>query len=131
MIPKLPSRDRQVYTTLSHPFTEVSLGRHATIKPEPSEVPQNGAVDGYVKFRILPGGDNVRPQETRQKNAGLRSMGVHHRTVPGITSNHIPGLPPGFGKNFTFDAMDSKLMKFCKCPALPDSCLYRVAYRRI
>jgi hypothetical protein len=119
VIPTLPSRDRQVYTKLSHPFTEVSLVRHATVKPAPSEVPQDGAVDGYVKFRILPGGDKGRPQAIRQRNNGLRPMGVHHRTMPGMASNHIPGLPPGFGTNFTLDAMDSKLMKFCKCLATP------------
>ena len=89
--------------------------RHSTLRNSSNVVTdENGVVDGYIKFRIMPGGDGGRPHTVQQRNLAASPMGIHHRTIPAATSTYIPGLPPGFGKKFTFDAMDSKLMKFCE-----------------
>jgi hypothetical protein len=115
--PTLPSiENRQTHKSISNPFTEVSFLRHATLRNTTNAVTdENGVVDGYIKFRIRPGGDGARQQmPVRQRSLDASAMGVHHRSTPAAMGNHIPVLPPGFGKKFTLDAMDSKLMKFCE-----------------
>jgi hypothetical protein len=92
--------------------------------------PESGAVDGYLKFRIISkkvtaAQDHFSRQRSLMDRAELLSHNHGYGQIPSRgnaaslkpdadTRNNILNLPPGFGKNFKLDFMDSKLMKFCK-----------------
>lgn len=119
LYPDLPSlEDRFIDLTLENPYEQNETARHVSLRPQMSE-PLEGAVNGYIKFRILNAdfGD--------QNKHGAR--GLFRGNLPGMPRQptimdkmpllaNIPLLPPDFGKGVKLDAVDNKLLKFCTCP---------------
>lgn len=117
--PSLPLlEDRIVNLRLDNPYDDNGESRHKTLREEVFQ-PQNGAVNGYIKFRILDA--DLSDRNNRAGLLGQAALGLHRRRkfqdseAEGPFS-HVPRLPPDFGRGLKLNQTDSKLLKFCETP---------------
>lgn len=117
LFPSLPDLESRIVNLhLENPFLEGSAVRHPALKTNHT-LPEDGAVNGYIKFRIRFSAEDDtshRPQAQKATAFGQSTPAVHHRSHHPIVGDHVPCVPPDFGKGCKLDNMDSKLMKFCK-----------------
>lgn len=100
LFPSLPAaEDRLVNLAIPNPFLEGSANRHAFLRPSKT-LPEDGAVDGYVKFRIRFTREDTRSHPRAQRTVfSLSSLAVHHRNRYPIGEQNVPSLPPDFGRS--------------------------------
>jgi hypothetical protein len=116
LYPSVPDiENRMVDLHLENPFLEDSEVRHPVLRTNHT-LPEDGAVNGYIKFRIRFSEENNTGCRPRAQNAtfGQSTLAVHHRNYHPVVGDHVPYVPPDFGKGSKLDSMDGKLMKFCK-----------------
>ncbi len=93
-------------------------------------LPEDGAVNGYIKFRlrmcdvedhksgVLGKGKsflaNPQPKSCPQQQTHLTEHKVKGPLID------VPYLPPNFGRRLKLDNTDNKLLKFCKCILPPE-----------
>jgi hypothetical protein len=123
LYPFVPSADERVVDlSIPNPFAEDSLNRHPTVRQSTVKLPDDGAVSGYIKFRLrVSDGDGDSVMAPRRNIFAQKSiensMGVHHRQMPELPgTNNVPSLPPDFGRGCKLDNTDNKLLKFCEQP---------------
>lgn len=113
--PSVPSlEERVVDTTLVNPFAEGSINRYSAYKRKAFLMPENGFINGYIKFSFRPAENTFEPS---QKNVDYQnsSLGIHHRDIPVLPSGeNILPLPKHFGHNMKLDPTDRKLLRFCE-----------------
>jgi hypothetical protein len=97
-----------------NPFAEDSVNRHPYIRQRAIALPQDGAVNGYVKVRFW--NSDSRAVAPNHRAFYRNAMAVHHRSLPHVPSGkeNISRLPPDFGGALKLDEVDSKLFKFCE-----------------
>ncbi|KAH0559375.1 hypothetical protein GP486_004109 [Trichoglossum hirsutum] len=106
--------NRQVDLSTPNPFADGSIVRHPHLRQMTKTLPEDGAVNGYIKFRLRLSHDEDESSETPQSRSfNQRSMAVHHRHMPDLPgNNNVPPLPPHFGRGCKLDSIDNKLFKF-------------------
>jgi len=114
MFPSVPLLcNRNIDLALPNPFSEDATGRH----PEDRGIkilPDDGKVDGYIKFRIRPTSMPTDDNGTLSHKFTQKSLGLHRQSLPNIPGvNNIPFVPPDFGRGYKLDSTDNKLFKFC------------------
>jgi hypothetical protein len=128
LFPSLPRTDeRNVSLDVPNPFEEGSAAHHPSLKSAPSSLPEDGGVNGLIKFRLrISDTDTNKPVPYRQgllDKSPLR-FGRQHPQPPSVPTDGqhaqgpgigvVPSLPPDFGRGLNLDTTDSKLLKFCK-----------------
>jgi hypothetical protein len=115
--PPVPSREnRRVNLNIPNPFAEDSVNRHPYIRT-PIVLPQDGAVNGYVKVRFWNSASRAATVVAPKDSAFCpNAMAVHHRSLPYVPGGkeNISRLPPDFGRAIKLEELDSKLFKFCE-----------------
>lgn len=113
LFPSVPSiESRVVDTSMPNPFvSDVGKPRHPTLERRKA-VSKDGAVCGYIKFRIrsIPSSTTTRGRLQRPNDEAAKPQ----RIFPDFLVERIPNLPPDFGRGIKLDSMDEKLLKFCK-----------------
>ena len=114
MVPSLPTMEhRQVDLDIVNPFAVDSEDRYASKRQAVFNLPNNGAVNSYMKFRI-----QSRPatesNNTQRRSSYRPSVTAHERTVPDEQGSSVALLPPGFERHNKFGENDSNLLRFCK-----------------
>ena len=113
----LSKENRRVHLNIPNPFAEDSANRHPRVRQTPILLPQDGAVNGYVKVRFRNSDSRAASDFAPNHSAFCRNaMAEHHRSLPHVPSGKasITRLPPDFGRALKLDALDSKLFKFCE-----------------
>ena len=115
--PSLPNvpEGNHVSLVVPNPFVEASAARYSTQRTK-FTLPEDGAVDGHIKFRRIRSTDNDDENANRPPAGSLLrpSLAVHQRSVPSMKGDTVAYLPPDFGSGCKLDATDTKLLKFCK-----------------
>lgn len=119
LYPSVPSPDdRPADMQILNPFLDVSENRHPFLRQRVSAVPEDGAFNGYLKFRIRSSEPRGSESNPRQKSLFGRMplLAQKHRDVsdPETLQESLSALPPDFGRKCKLDATDNKLLKFCK-----------------
>lgn len=117
LFPSLPvPEERCVNITIPNPFIEDSVARYSCENRVTFTMPEDGAVNGYIKFRLRMTDSSDESHKPKHSTFGQSSMAVHHRNMPerDIPGNNVPYLPPDFGRESKLDGTDIKLLKFCQ-----------------
>ena len=119
LYPSVPSmEDRPANIEIRNPFLEISENRHPFLRQAVSTLPKDGALDGYIKFRIRASERHGSERCPRRKDVlGKRLTTLqkyHKRPELEPLEDFIPSLPPDFDKQCKMDNTDHKLLKFCK-----------------
>jgi hypothetical protein len=121
--PDLPTlEDRVVNLSLENPFESVAEKRHPSLRKLMS-LPKDGAVNGYIKFRLWRHGLEDDEPSKKLGLSGRQRLPVQDEQaekpkprlsiIPALNVEHVPPLPPDFGRGMTLDSMDRKLLDFC------------------
>lgn len=126
LYPSIPSKEGQSFSlSLSNPFAANGSNRHPRLKST-AFLPEDGAVNGYIKFRLRMSDVEDHRSPVLGKGKGITFLGnsqPRHRTQlspqhmqqnSGAPPNDIQYLPPNFGRRLKLDDTDNKLLKFCK-----------------
>jgi hypothetical protein len=115
LYPDVPSlEERFVDLTLDNPYSENAIVRHKTLR-KALAMPEDGAVNGYIKFRIRNADLDERSTKRAKSLVGGLSVPSRDTSSPSQSPfSNIPYLPPDFGRGVKLDEVDSKLLKFCK-----------------
>ncbi|KAF2663148.1 hypothetical protein BT63DRAFT_461526 [Microthyrium microscopicum] len=114
-LPAIENRHIDTCTFIFNPFSEVSTERHKLTNSNSAEKPPikvlvKGAVNSYLKFQAFGFGASRNPSSPTAKlqkiSHNMQGSVAHAQTL------YVPGLPPGFGKNFKLDATDNRLFDF-------------------
>jgi hypothetical protein len=113
----LSKENRRMDLNIPNPFAEDSGDRHPKGTRTKIVLPQNGAVNGYVKVQFWNSDCKAASGFAPNHSAFRRNaMAVHHRSLPHVPGGkaNIPRSPPDFGRALKLDTLDSKLFKFCE-----------------
>jgi hypothetical protein len=120
----MPSKDGQTFSlNLCNPFTTNETNRHPRLKST-ALLPEDGAVNGYIKFRLRMSDVEDHKSPILGKGKGMAFLANSHPTSRPqqsfqntqnmkAPSNDIQYLPPNFGRRLKLDDTDNKLLKFC------------------
>jgi hypothetical protein len=130
LYPSIPAKEGQKFSlSLSNPFATNGSNRHPRLKST-AFLPEDGAVNGYIKFRLRMSDVEDHRSPVLGKGKGITFLAnsqPKHRTqlspqrVPhgsGAPPIDIQYLPPNFGRRLKLDDTDNKLLKFCKAVLL-------------
>lgn len=125
LYPSVPSRGEQTFSlNLFNPFTINETNRHPSLKTT-ALIPQDGAVNGYIKFRLRTSDVEDQRSPILGKGKGMAILANSFPTnrpqelpqemqqSPKAPPMYIQYLPPNFGWRLNLDEVDTKLMKFC------------------
>lgn len=114
LFPSTPTpEDRAVDLAIPNPFADESaFMRHSSLERRRASIPEDGAVCGYIKFRIRVAQQPISSYGRFQSSTNNRDK--HPQKAPGFPFDSVPNLPPGFGRGVKLDAIDEKLCKFCE-----------------
>jgi hypothetical protein len=116
MEPTLPSReDRMVITHVGNPFQDNATNRIPHLKP--AIAPENGEVNGYVKFRLRKA--DIQPEE--EPASPVRGPYKSLFDEPRGSVSRLQ-TPRDFGLGCKLDNVDRKLFQFCKLLNGRNSC---------
>lgn len=121
----MPAREGQTFSlNLRNPFVTNEANRHPGLK-RTALIPEDGAVNGYIKFRLrmsdvedhnppaLGKGKGLASLANSQPSNLMRQPAQHMQHNPNASPIDIPYLPPNFGRRLKLDDTDNKLLKFC------------------
>ena len=105
---------RHVDLGVENPFEDGTIVRYTDRERGKKNVGKNGAVNSYIKFRIrqTDGYQSEAPKGGRRLSMSSNSSRVS--TNLNLPQDLIPYLPPNFGKKWTLDETDNKLLRFCR-----------------
>lgn len=109
-LPLLENRDPSV--DIVNPFVENSTEHYSFENRQSFEIPENGEINGYIKFRLRATEPTHQPK--KQGRFEQAAMGVHHHQVPTVPTERPPYIPPDFGRAMKLDSTDSKILRFCR-----------------
>jgi len=114
--PSLPSlEDRRLELDVVNPYIDNAINHHRTLRAAVASIPEDGAINGYIKFRLrMSDFESDHSNDPRRNIFGQQAFGMHHRQVPGTVSTvNIPSLPPDFGRGCKLNPTDRNLLTFC------------------
>ena len=125
LYPSIPSKEGQRFSlSLSNPFAANGSNRHPRLKST-AFLPEDGAVNGYIKFRLRMSDIEDHRSPVLGKGKGMTFLAnsqpkyrpqlspQHMQQNSGAPPNDIQYLPPNFGRRLKLDDTDNKLLKFC------------------
>lgn len=113
LFPSTPTReDHAVDTALPNPFADESASiRYSSLERRCSSIPTDGAVCGYVKFRIRV----VQSSSSyRRFHSSTNNRDKCAQQATGSPFDIVPKLPRDFERVVKLDSLDAKLHKFCE-----------------
>jgi hypothetical protein len=111
--------NRLVDLSLQNPFTDNATEHLPYLRPSATKLPQDGAVNGYIKFRLIKSNFQEHQPRNKYRQVPLNHQDtvMHRRPIPNPHKvKNIVKLPPDFSLGCKLDGGDHKLLKFCKCP---------------
>ncbi|KFY16397.1 hypothetical protein V492_01382 [Pseudogymnoascus sp. VKM F-4246] len=117
LFPTVPLiEDRLVNLSISNPFADNVPVRHPGLKATSFQL-EDGAVNGYIKFRLRIADVEDQRGANAKKNifAPRLAPSRDNRSLPiplTLPGDIVPYLPPDFGRGLKFDQTDAKLLKF-------------------